>query len=160
MSKDLIKTAEALIGRFHALEEHGKTHPNAVIFEMIDIREELLGMVPALVTEIKRLQERATLHEAEIASWIADRDQWIKRYEASQARNTHDERAHEALDVMRRREIATWQAKAKELSTRASQETGYLVRLEKEFVDLAVLTRFWTEQEAQAALAKIRAGDK
>lgn len=56
MTNDLISQAEALLGRFAALKEHAKLKPNAVIFEMIDIRDALIEMVPGLVEEIKRLQ--------------------------------------------------------------------------------------------------------
>ena len=49
MTNDLIPQAEALIGRYQALKEHAKLKPNAVIFEMIDIREALIEMVPGLV---------------------------------------------------------------------------------------------------------------
>lgn len=57
MTNDIISQAEALLGRFAALKEHAKLKPNAVIFEMIDIREALIEMVPGLVSEIKRLGE-------------------------------------------------------------------------------------------------------
>lgn len=56
MTNDLISQAEALLGRFAALKEHAKLKPNAVIFEMINIRDALIAMVPGLAEEIKRLQ--------------------------------------------------------------------------------------------------------
>lgn len=56
MNDDILHKAEALLGRLAALVEHGKERPNAVIFEVIDIREELLGMLPGLVAEIKHLR--------------------------------------------------------------------------------------------------------
>ena len=57
MTNDLISQAEDILGRLAALKEHAKLRPNAVIFEMIDIRETLIEMVPRLVAEIKRLGE-------------------------------------------------------------------------------------------------------
>ena len=83
MTNDLISQAEALLGRFAALKEHAKIKPNAVIFEMIDIKEALIEMAPGLVEEIKQckslnnglmancnqLRDRCWKAEGELSKW-------------------------------------------------------------------------------------------
>ena len=161
MSDDLIEKAETALA-----DGNG----NAYLYA---------GLLRKAITEVKRLQaqaanwkEAAEVHhecrmaaaeqlstkEAEITSWIADRDQWIARYEdasdelAKWRQIAIDERCKAIMLLEKLKDVANnpdWQTRglslthdeymrqaAKELDLQISQEAGYLDRLEKEFLDL------------------------
>lgn len=188
MTEDLIEQAEALLGRYQALIEHAKIKPNAVIFEMIDIREAIIGMMPQLVAEIKRLQAKCddkstTIRQMasnlidlqeQLATWqkiaIKEKANWLY---ATESTGGYD--MMKVADLCNEEVAISKRAQAtKELGLQVAREAGYVRRLEEAFLDAKKGMIYWqkscrgeqplpeiyeyAEREAQVALEKIRKG--
>jgi len=140
MSDDLIERAETALA-----DGNG----NAYLYA---------GLLREAINEVKRQDDGIAGLMKETAKWraIAIDERAKVLYFAHAGDDMYDVATLEEADRLKERHM---QEAANELDLQISQEASHLDRLEKEFVDLAVLTRFWTEEEAREALAKIRAGD-